>query len=342
MLNTRVRVAMIGCGRMARGHIRNIFKQPDTTEIVVVCEPSQAAYEALGDVFVESGYPIPPNEPDLGKLLQDYAGELDAAFIVTPHAYHFEQAKSCLEAGLDVLLEKPMVVTADEALELIATRDRTNRLLVIAFNGSLSPQIRTAARLLRSGELGDILNVSATVWEGWANNYTGHWKQDPVVAGGGFMFDTGAHMLNTVSDLVGEDFRQVAAWLDNRNAPVDLLGVVMGRLDSGALVTMNACGATMKSIGSDVRIYCTKGIIRTGVWGEFLESQHPGETVLSPVDVPTSQGVWEQFLAVRNGEMDNPSPPEIGLRMARLWDAIKLSAKQDGAVVNLYDGDFQS
>jgi predicted dehydrogenase len=335
MTQSPVRVAMIGCGSMARGHARRMLQQQETTRIVVVCEPSAEMYDAYAQVFAEAGVAAPPNQPDLTKLLQDYGDQLDAAFIITPHAYHFEQARACLEAGLDTLLEKPMVVTADEAKRLIDLRDRTGRLLVIAFNGSLSAQIRTAARTLRSGELGDILNISATVWEGWANSYTGHWKQNPAISGGGFMFDTGAHMLNTVSDLAGEDFVQVAAWMDNRTAPVDLTGVVIGKLKSGALVTMNACGATMKAIGSDVKIFCTNGIIRTGVWGEFLELQRPGETKLAPVELEATPGVWQQFLAVRNGEIDNPSPPEIGLRMAKLWDAIKQSAAQNGALVNL-------
>jgi hypothetical protein len=45
--------------------------------------------------------------------------------------------------------------------------------------------------------------------------------------------------------------------------------------------------------------------------------------------------VWEQFLNVRAGRVPNPSPPEVGLRMARLWDAIRLSAVSAGAVVRL-------
>jgi hypothetical protein len=44
-------------------------------------------------------------------------------------------------------------------------------------------------------------------------------------------------------------------------------------------------------------------------------------------------GVWQQFLAVRNGEIPNPCPPEVGLRMARLWDAIRASAGQNGSIV---------
>jgi predicted dehydrogenase len=340
---TSVRAAIIGCGLKAQGHAKEMLQQQSDTEIMVVCEPSPVAYDAMASVFGEVDMPAPPNQPQLDQLLRDYGDSLDVALIVTPHAYHFEQAKACLEVGLDVLLEKPMVVTADEARQLIKTRDQMDRLLVIAFNGSLSPQIRTAAKYLRSGEFGDILTITATVWEGWADSYIGHWKQDPEISGGGFMFDTGAHMLNTVSDLAGEDFRQVAAWLDNRSSTVDILGVVMGRLDSGALVTMNACGATMQTIGSEIRINCTEGIIRTGIWGEFLETQRPNEA-----PEPTARGahkawdgVWEQFLAVRNGEIENPSPPEIGLRMAKLWDGIKLSAKQDGIPINLDNGDNQ-
>jgi len=225
-----IQATIIGCGSMARHHMRNILKQLDTTHIPIVCEPSPEAYQAMCEVFEAAGMTPPPNEPDLDRLLAGHAEAhgraplLDAAFIITPHAYHHDHAKSCLEAGLDVLLEKPMVMTADEARSLIETRDRTGRLLVVAFNGSLSPQIRKAVEMLRSGELGTLLSISATVWQGWGPGTAGRWRQQPEISGGGFMFDTGAHMLNTVSDLAGEDFAEVAAWLDTRGRPVDTWG----------------------------------------------------------------------------------------------------------------------
>src|SRR5205085_8244749 len=111
------------------------------------------------------------------RFVERFGGQLDAVFIITPHAFHFAQATACLDAGLDVLLEKPMVMTAEEATALIETRDRTGRLVVVAFQGSLSPQVREAARLLRSGELGPILNVSAVVWQDWATATEGSWRQ---------------------------------------------------------------------------------------------------------------------------------------------------------------------
>ncbi len=330
-----VRMAMIGCGGMARHHIRRILQQQDTTQVVAACEPSGQAYEAFCDIFDSAGLTPPPNEPNLETLLKERGDEIDAAFIITPHAMHHDQAKACLESGVDVLLEKPMVMTAAEASSLIETRDRTGRLLVVSFNGSLSPQIRAAARMLRSGQLGSILNIHAVAWQSWKLGTTGTWRQNPVMSGGGFLFDTGAHMLNTVSDLAGEDFVEVAAWLDNRGTPVDILGSVMARTRSGAFVAMSACGDAIKSCHSDVRVFCTEAILRTGIWGERLEVQRQGQERLMPVRVPASMGQWEQFLNVRAGKLTNPCPPEIGLRMAQLWDAIQVSASQGGQPVHI-------
>jgi predicted dehydrogenase len=149
------------------------------------------------------------------------------------------------------------------------------------------------------------------------------------------MFDTGAHMLNTVADLAGEPFVEVAAWLDNRNRPVDILGVVIGRLASGTLVTFNACGDTIPSCASDIRVICTKAMLRTGIWGEFLEIQYHEKDGWQKLPVPPSLGVWEQFQSVRTGKIENPSPPEVGLRMALLWDAIRESAQQNGQPVSV-------
>jgi len=108
---------------------------------------------------------------------------------------------------------------------------------------------------------------------------------------------------------------------------------VIGRLASGALVSLHASGEAIPSCDSDIRIFCSKAILRTGIWGERIEIQKTGEKEPSPIKVPPSLGVWEQFLAVRAGHIDNPCPPEVGLRMARLYDAIVESASQAGKPV---------
>ena len=329
----RSRVGFIGVGSMARFHLEGMLDRTDT-DVVAVCEPSPGALATAAELFTSRGLPVPPNEPDWTRFVATYADRLDAAFIITPHVFHYAQATACLEAGLDVLLEKPMVMTAEEATGLIDTRDRTGGLLVVAFPGSLSPQVREASRLLRSGELGEILNIDALAWQDWALGTTGTWRQDPAISGGGFLFDTGAHMLNTVTDLAGEEFAQVAAWLEDDGRPVDIRAVVMGRLASGALFTFNACGRAIPSCDSDIRVFTTGAVLRTGIWGERLELQRAGRAGLRKVRSVADIPVWEQFLNVRAGRVPNPSPPEVGLRMARLWDAIRESAARGGAVIS--------
>jgi predicted dehydrogenase len=325
---------MIGCGGMARHHIRNMVKMKDTTQISVVCEPSAQAYEDTAALFEEAGLPVPANQPDLAKLLSDHKGAIDAAFIITPHAYHHDQTTACLEAGIDVLLEKPMVMTGAEAESLIATRNRTGKLLVVAFPGSLSPNVRTAVNMLRNGNIGKIKTISGVVWQNWGVNTVNTWRQIPAIAGGGFLFDTGAHLLNTTVDLAGEDVAEVAAYLDNQGRAVETLGVVIARLKSGVLVSLHGCGEAMPSCHSDIRVFGDKGILYTGVWGEKLQVQYDGDTPPATVETAASMGVWEQFLGVRQGAA-NPCPPEVGLRMARLWDAIQLSAAKGGSAVKI-------
>jgi predicted dehydrogenase len=328
-----IRVAVIGVGGMARYHIHQLLAMQSTTRIVALCEPAEPNASKAAKLFVEAGLPPPPNQPDWQKLIVEYGSELDAVLIVTPHALHHEMAKGCLEAGLDVLVEKPMVMTAAEARSLIEARDRTGRLLVVAFQGSLSPQVRLASRLLRSGEFGRILTISGVVWQNWGPNTVNTWRQEPAISGGGFLFDTGAHLLNTVSDLAGEDFSEVAAWFSRNDRPVETMVVVMGRLASGALVTFHGCGEAIPSCSSDIRVFCEKAILHTGIWGETLSVQYTGDQPPTPIPVPPSLGVWEQFLEIRSGRSPNTSPPEVGLRMAKLWDAIRVSAAKNGIPV---------
>lgn len=335
----QVRTIIIGTGGMARHHIDMMLKQQDTTEIVALCDPSRQQLELAAQVFEKHDLPVPAAGPDLQVLLQEFRGELDAAFIVTPHAFHLKQAIACLESGLDVLLEKPMVINAREARKLIKATQATKRLLVVAFPGSLSPQIREAKRMLRAGELGTLQSVNGMAWQNWKTNTAHTWRQQPQLSGGGFLFDTGAHLLNTTCDLVGEDFVEVAAWLDNRGAPVDIIGTVMAKTESGVYVTMHGCGDAFPTWASEILVVGDGGLLRTGIWGERLEVQL-GKTRAAGfktkhIKLAPSLGVWEQFLDVRAGKMENPCPPQVGLRMAKLWDAINASAQQGGKPVYL-------
>jgi predicted dehydrogenase len=333
--NIPVSMVMVGTGLMGQHHLKRILENFPNTSIPVVCEPSESNFLEAAGLFKDTDRDAPINVPDLGHLLTRYAKELDAAFIVTPHSLHHDQAKACLESGLDVLLEKPMVLNVSEAESLIEVRDKSNRLLVIAFDGGLSPAIRRARSMLSSDVAGDLLSISATIWQDWRQLTRGLWRQEPAISGGGFLFDTGAHMLNTVADLVGQDFIEVAAWFDKRETSVEINAVAIGRLASGALVTLHGSGETIPSCDSNILIFCSDLILRTSAWGQFLEVQRRDSPSFEPVGTSSSAGVWDEFLSIRQGLIPNPAPPEVGLRLARLYDALKLSANKDGRPIQI-------
>ncbi len=330
----RLRLVLVGAGGMMRHHIRNLIRLADRVDVVGIAEPDDLQARLSRKVFVEAGAKPPLRRAALDDLLNRV--KADAAFIASPHVHHYAQTVACMEAGLDVLLEKPMVMNAVEAQDMIAARERTGRLLVVAFPGSLAPSIRKAAGWLRSGELGPIHSIHGVAYQAWAVGTVGSWRQRPEISGGGFLFDTGAHLLNTVCDLAGEDFVEVSAALRDDDYPVEVRGAVRGRLRSGALVTLHADGTCPPGvIGSQIDVFSEKAVIRTGIWGERLDVWRGHTPGFRAVRLAPSLGVVDTFIAVRAGRLANPCPPEVGLRMARLYDAIVASSNQGGTAMTV-------
>ena len=142
-------------------------------------------------------------------------------------------------------------------------------------------------------------------------------------------------MLNTVADLVNQDFVEVAAWMDKKGRPVEILSVAIAKLKSGAFVTFHGCGEAIPSCSSEIKVFCDKAILTTGAWGKRLQIQKSDKDKPNEIPYPPKSNVWKTFLKVCRNKIDNPSPPEIGLRMIRLYDAICLSAAEGGRIVKI-------
>ena len=236
-----LRLGVIGAGLKTADYARSWVRMPEV-QFVASADVNRASQARLEDICTAAGRSAPRAFTDHRQLLAECGGELDAVYVSTPHAFHGEQAVAVAEAGIDLFLEKPMVTTVAEAKALIAARKRTDSLVVVAFNGALSPLVIDTDRRAAAGEFGELVSVSASIWEGWSSKYDGQWKQQPKLSGGGFMFDTGAHMMNTVCKLAGSDFERVSAYMNNRGKAVDIVCAVAARLENGALVTLNAAG----------------------------------------------------------------------------------------------------
>lgn len=326
----KLKLAIIGCGIKASQYISTWIERDDI-EIIAVADPSEKALQQVAEIAKSANKEIPAPFTDWEEMLASHKEQLNSVYICTPHALHAKQAEAALHANLDVLLEKPMVTTVAEAKLLHEAQLASNKQVVIAYQGGLSPLVHQLSTDIQNNKYGELASISASIWENWADTYTGHWKQVPEISGGGFMFDTGAHMMNTVSMLCGKDFERISAFMSNKGTPVDVVTTVMGQLTDGTNFSMHACGQT---IGCTSRIECffSKAIVRICAWGRWIEIENEaGEVTRSEQESANNlMNIFQQTLL---NEIENPSSVTQGLKMAKLWDSIKDSAKQDGQPV---------
>jgi predicted dehydrogenase len=334
--NTVLRLALIGTGQMAAHYAHSWVSMPEVA-YVALSDINAGSRRKLVDIYRAAGRPEPQEFDDFRSMLTTCRNELDAVYVCTPHALHAEHGIAVVESGLDLLIEKPMVTSVAEAERLIAARDQSGSNVVVAFQGALSPLVADTRKRAQAGEFGELLSVAAAIWENWSSRYQGHWKQQMDLSGGGFMFDTGAHMMNTVCLLADSDCEQVSALMNNRQRSVDVVCAVTGRLTSGALLTLNAAGDGPAGCASHLTFFYTRAMVRIDAWGAWREISAAGNPGIRE-EVEIRNNPLKSFLAIRAGSAENLSSAEAGLRFARLWDGIKASAARNGEPVAIGAG----
>jgi predicted dehydrogenase len=332
-MSQKLRLGVIGAGLKAAEYAASWATMPEI-EFVALADTVSASRQRLIDVCVAAGAVEPRSFEDYREMLSTCRDDLDMVYVSTPHAFHGEQAAAVADAGLDLFLEKPMVTTVAEAKTLIAAQQRSGVTIVTAFQGGLSPLVIDTRRRALAGEFGDLIAISGMIWESWSDNYDGHWKQQPEISGGGFMFDTGAHMMNTVCLLANSDFESVSAYMNNHGKKVDIATVVSARLKNGALATLTAAGKGPPGCASYITLFYSEAIVRIDAWGGWREIS-VGRTSEPREEAEILGNPMKNFLAIRAGTMENTGSVEMGLRFARLWDAIKESAAADGVPVRI-------
>jgi predicted dehydrogenase len=143
------------------------------------------------------------------------AGRYGLVVVASPNRTHVAFARAALEAGIAVVVDKPMAATAGEVRELDALAEERGLLLSAFHNRRWDGDFRTAAALLASGELGEARRFESR-FERWRPSLKGGWREsgDPAEAGG-LLFDLGSHLVDQALTLLGPA-RRVYAELDAR------------------------------------------------------------------------------------------------------------------------------
>jgi predicted dehydrogenase len=145
-LNQPLRVAIVGCGKIADDHLKQIQRIPQCT-VVGACDREPLMARQLCERFG-----IPHAFSDVAALLKDCRP--DVVHITTPPQGHYQLGRQCLEAGCHVYVEKPFTVTADETEDLLAMAERTQRKVTVGHDLQFSHVARRARQLVSEGCLG--------------------------------------------------------------------------------------------------------------------------------------------------------------------------------------------
>lgn len=190
----KIKAAVIGAG-IGKFHLQGFQAHPKS-EVVAICDLNRAAAEQ-----VAADFGIPQVFDDHRQMLK--ALKLDAVSVCVPNKFHLPVVVDCLQAGANVLCEKPLARTAAEGQKMVDAAKAAKKLLMIQFNNRYRPEAALLKQFVDSGELGDLYFARA----GWIRRNGipgwGGWFTQKEMAGGGPLIDLAVHMLDLTMWLMG-------------------------------------------------------------------------------------------------------------------------------------------
>lgn len=286
-----LRVLLIGCGGITAAHLPAFELHPDKLRLVGACDPSAAARAGVAARLA----PLGPVETfaDHDEALARLAGSTDAALVVTPHFLHYPQARACVEAGLPVLVEKPICNNYAEALALQELATARGVLVMAGQTRRFDP----AARALRdwvAGAEAPFGTLATFAIESWQNilcwiatkpdKAADFWILDKVRAGGGVVVSLSCHPLDLIRYLTGDDFAEASAWgvfeAPFRNGAESGCAAIL-RMKGGAVGTLNANYLARRiPYAEALKMYGSRGSIvsHATAWGAYSGELRHGTT----------------------------------------------------------------
>ena len=271
--------------------------------------------------------------------------------IVTPNALHFPFAKSLLNAGFNVVCEKPMTMTVKESedLEKLVKEKKLTFALTHTYTGY--PMIRQMRDLISKGLLGTIQRIDAQYYQGWINSIihgtgsriTGVWRLDPKHAGASScMGDIGVHAFNLIEYTTGLEVKEVLSDLNpvKEDIALDLDGTVLLRFSKnlkGVIRASQVCGGEENNL--TIAVYGSKASLK---WAQ----ENPNYLYMLSDTEPTkifkpAHGYNEQ-LAESSHTMPSGHPEGINEALANIYKGTAKSIRGEkftpGEFPTVHDG----
>ncbi|ROP53572.1 putative dehydrogenase [Streptomyces sp. PanSC9] len=321
MVERSVRWGILATGGIAAAFAADLVDLPDA-EIVAVASRSRESAEAFADRFgVDRAY------GDWASLAAD--GDVDVVYVATPHVAHRAAAGLCLEAGRNVLCEKPFTLNLREAEELAALAREHDRFLMEAMWMYCHPLVRRLKALVDDGAIGEVRTVQADF--GLAGPFPPAHRLRDLALGGGALLDLGVYPVSFAQLLLGEPDAVTASAVLSAEG-VDLQTGALLSWESGALAMLHCSitggtGGTASVTGSRGRIDVPSGFFHPDRFVLHRDGREPEEFTADPADGPRTSlrhEASEVMRALRAGEKESPLVPLEGtLAVLRTLDAVR-------------------
>lgn len=247
-------MGVVGMGAIGPSHIHAI-DLTEGAEVTAICSLPEPAAQA---VAAERGVPF---FPSVGEMIA--AGAVDAATVCTPSGLHLEVTLELIEAGLHVLVEKPLEITTERIDRIVAAAAKGVTVGAV-FQSRHKPVVRKLKSLVDAGLLGRIYSGNAYLKRYRTQEYydSGGWRGTWAVDGGGCLMNQGIHVVDLLTWFCG-DVEELPAVADTvgRDVEVETLAVALLKFASGARGVIEASTVAYPELPQYLEIYGERGTI---------------------------------------------------------------------------------
>lgn len=328
-----LRVGVVGGGFIGTT-VGSEFVEHDDARVVALVDIDESVLESAGR---ELGVDADSRYDDYEAMLD--AESLDAVLIGTPHTLHYDQIRAAFDRDLHVMCDKPLTTDLDDARDLVERDRERDEVLMVGYQRHLYQAFIEAREVWRDPER-EPRWITAEVCQDWIERFEGTWRQNPDLSGGGYLYDTGSHLLDCVlwsTGLTPDAVSATMSFVDDAER-VDGRATVTVRFTNGATASFSLSGET-PCMREHVRMWDEQGAVA-------LDSQdwEPSEYAvidaesgeyrprLSRTDRQTKADAFVE--AIRTGEEPVATALD-GLRVTAVTEAAYESAQQGGSFVEV-------
>ncbi len=260
-----LKIAIVGCGKIADGHVEEIGKMGERARVVAACDRELLMAEQIAE-----RYGIPACYDDLGRMLA--AEKPDVVHLTTPPQSHLALARTCMDAGAHVFVEKPFTLDYADSKALVDHAEKTGKKVTIGYTYLLDQPSLEIRALRREGLLGDVVHVESFYGYNLGGAFgqallgdASHWVHDLP---GKLFHNTIDHPFSKIIEFIPDDEPEVHAfghvqresrhYGDARDHLMDELRVLVRGKKVTAYITFSA---HIRPAAHFVRVYGTKNTL---------------------------------------------------------------------------------